>query len=82
MAGNAPLAHFLGSLVPLTSLAIAQFDAQAGGDYVWQEHAEIVDAVEREDAVMAEMLMSRRLDHLEERLLNAGSSTIRTRAAG
>jgi DNA-binding GntR family transcriptional regulator len=24
MAGNAPLAHFLGSLVPLTSLAIAR----------------------------------------------------------
>ena len=82
MAGNAPLTHFLGTLVPLTSLAIAQFDAQAGGDCVWQEHAEIVDAVEREDVVMAEMLMNRRLDHLEERLLNAGSSTIRNCAAG
>ena len=53
MAGNAPLAHFLGSLVPLTSLAIAQFDAQAEDYCAWQVHEGIVDAVERGDAVMA-----------------------------
>ena len=73
MAGNAPLAYFLGTLVPLTSLAIAQFDAQAGGDCAWQEHMAIVDAVERGDVVMAEMLMNRHLDHLEEALLNSGN---------
>ncbi|WP_460144518.1 GntR family transcriptional regulator [Pseudomonas sp. S2_A02] len=82
MAGNAPLAHFLGSLVPVTSLAITQFDTQAKGYCAWQEHAEIVDAVERGDVVMAEMLMNRHLDHIEERLLNSGSSTIRNCAAG
>ena len=38
MAGNAPLAHFLGSLVPLTSLAIAQFDAPAEVYCGWQVH--------------------------------------------
>ncbi|MBV4467447.1 DNA-binding GntR family transcriptional regulator [Pseudomonas sp. F-14 TE3623] len=82
MAGNAPLVHFLGSLVPLTSLAIAQCDAQVGGDCAWQKHAEIVDAVERGDVTAAERLMTRRLDHLEERLLNSGPSTIRNCAAG
>jgi DNA-binding GntR family transcriptional regulator len=82
MAGNAPLAHFLGTLVPLTSLAIAQFDAQAGDDCAWQEHTEIVDAVERGDATAAEMLMTRHLDHLDEKLLNAGSVVSQNRVAG
>lgn len=82
MAGNAPLAHFLGSLVPLTSLAIAQFDAQAEGYCVWQAHEGILDAVERGDAVMAMGLMNRHLDHLEMTLLNAGSVPSPNRAAG
>jgi len=82
MAGNAPLAHFLGSLVPLTSLAIAQFDAQAEGYCVWQVHAGILDSVERGDAAMAVALMNRHLDHLEETLLNAGSMLSPNRAAG
>ncbi|RON17814.1 GntR family transcriptional regulator [Pseudomonas frederiksbergensis] len=82
MAGNAPLAHFLGTLVPQTSLAIAQCDAQVGGDCAWQEHAEIVDAVEREDVVRAEMLMNRHLDHLEEALLHSGSVVSQNRVAG
>ena len=82
MAGNAPLAHFLGSLVPLTSLAITQFDAQAKGYCAWQEHAEIVDAVEREDVVRAEMLMNRHLDRLEEVLLHSGSVVSQNRVAG
>ncbi|EJM07213.1 transcriptional regulator [Pseudomonas sp. GM102] len=82
MAGNAPLAHFLGTLVPLTSLAIAQFDVQVGDDCAWQEHTEIVDAVERRDATAAEMLMTRHLDHLDEKLLNAGSIVSQNRVAG
>ncbi|EJN22326.1 transcriptional regulator [Pseudomonas sp. GM79] len=82
MAGNAPLAHFLGTLVPLTSLAIAQFDAQVGGDCARKEHTAIVDAVERRDVVMAEMLMNRHLDHLDEKLLNAGSIVSQSRVVG
>ncbi|UVM51319.1 GntR family transcriptional regulator [Pseudomonas sp. B21-015] len=78
MAGNAPLAHFLGSLVPLTSLAIAQ----VGGYCTWHEHTEIVDAVERGDVVMAETLMNQHLDHLEEVLLNSGSVVSQNRVAG
>ncbi|MBV7497295.1 GntR family transcriptional regulator [Pseudomonas sp. PDM24] len=82
MAGNAPLAYFLGTLVPLTSLAIARYDALAGDYCGWREHAEIVDAVEREDVAMAENLMTRHLHYIEQRLLNSGSSTIRNCAAG
>ncbi|EJM18080.1 transcriptional regulator [Pseudomonas sp. GM18] len=82
MAGNAPLAHFLATLVPLISLAIAQYDAQTGDYCGWQEHMQIVDAVERGNAVMAEMLMHRHLDHLEEVLLNSGSVVSQNRVAG
>ncbi|MGF6114459.1 GntR family transcriptional regulator [Pseudomonas frederiksbergensis] len=82
MAGNAPLAHFLGSLVPLTSLAIAQFEAEREGYCVWQVHQAILEAVERKDAVMAVTVLSRHLDYLEEALLNAGSSINRNRVAG
>lgn len=78
MAGNAPLAHFLGSLVPVTSLAIAQFEAQTEGYCVWQVHQEILQAVERGDSVMAQTLLNRHLNHLEETLLTPRQN----RAAG
>lgn len=82
MAGNAPLAYFLGTLVPLTSLAIARYDALTGDYCGWREHAEIVDAVGRGDATAAEMLMTRHLEHLGEKLLNAGSVVSQNRVAG
>lgn len=82
MAGNAPLAHFLGSLVPLTSLAIAQFDAQSEDYCVWQVHLGILEAVERRDAVKAVELLSRHLDYLEGMLLNAGPTLSQSRVAG
>ena len=69
MAGNAPLAHFLGSLVPLTSLAIARCDGSTPGCCAWQEHLAIVEAVASGDMSMAERLMSQHLDHLEQTLL-------------
>ncbi|MDB5994837.1 MAG: GntR family transcriptional regulator [Pseudomonas sp.] len=70
MARNAPLAHFLGSLVPLTSLAIAQFDTPLEGYCDGLAHEQIVQAVEHGDALKAESLLSRQLDHLEATLLN------------
>ncbi|WP_213940649.1 GntR family transcriptional regulator [Pseudomonas sp. dw_612] len=82
MAGNTPLAHFLGSLVPLTSLAIAQFDTQLEDYCVWQVHLAMLEAVERRDAVAAVTLLSRHLDYLEGMLLNAESSISRNRVAG
>ena len=69
MAGNAPLAQFLNSLVPLTSLIIAQFETKACTYCAWQEHVAIVDAVEQRDAHTAVALMTQHLDHLETRLL-------------
>ncbi len=82
MAGNAPLAHFLGSLVPLTSLAIAQFYAQPLGYCDWQVHQGILDAVERRDSVMAVKLLGRHLDHLEAVLLNPTPIFSQNRVAG
>lgn len=82
MAGNAPLAHFLGSLVPLTSLAIAQVDAQVVGYCDWQVHQGILDAVERRDSAIAVKLLGRHLDHLEAVLLNPTPIFSQNRVAG
>jgi DNA-binding GntR family transcriptional regulator len=71
MAGNAPLAHFLGSLVPLTSLAIARCGGSTHSCCAWQEHVALVEAVERGDASKAGMLMNQHLDHLEQTLLGS-----------
>ena len=70
MADNAPLAHFLESLVPLTSLAIAQqYKGQTGSACTWQTHVRLVDALERTDVSAAVRLMTQYLDDLEQRLL-------------
>ncbi|WP_339540673.1 GntR family transcriptional regulator [Pseudomonas sp. RA_5y_Pfl1_P24] len=69
MARNAPLAQFLNSLVPLTSLIIAQHEAKACTYCAWQEHAAIVDAVEQRDSTTAVTLMMQHLDHLESKLV-------------
>ena len=82
MAGNAPLAHFLGSLVPLISLAIAQFDACVEDYCGWQLHEKIVDALKRMDAATAVTLLNRHLDHLEAILLNAQPLSSQKRIAG
>lgn len=71
MAGNAPLAHFLGSLVPLTSLAIARSGGSTHSWCAWQEHKVLVEAVERGDVPKAGLLMNRHLDHLEQTLLGS-----------
>lgn len=80
MAGNAPLAHFLESLVPLTSLAIAQFDLQQK-DYC-VEHMEILDALERGDAATAQVALNRHLDYLEDLLLSPASALGQNCATG
>lgn len=82
MAGNAPLAHFLSSLVPLTSLAIAQADAYPGNCCDWQAHQGILDAVERGNESGATTLLNQHLDRLEELLLNVPPIAGRHRAAG
>jgi DNA-binding GntR family transcriptional regulator len=71
VASNAPLAQFLGSLVPLISLAIARDQEPLCSDCAWQAHAAIVEALECGNAKIAVGLMSRHLDHLEEKLLGS-----------
>ncbi|MBV4523581.1 GntR family transcriptional regulator [Pseudomonas sp. SWRI74] len=71
MAGNAPLAHFLGSLVPMTSLAIAQCEQQTAYDHIEHAHAAIVEAVERADVNAAVRLVTQHLADLEQRLLGS-----------
>ncbi|UCZ83316.1 GntR family transcriptional regulator [Pseudomonas sp. L5B5] len=69
IADNAPLARFLGSLVPLTSLAIAQLADRALHPCAWQEHAAIVDALLQADTGAAQALMQQHLEHLQLRVL-------------
>lgn len=69
MAGNLPLAHFLRSLVPLTSLAIARSQGSTRSCCAWQEHLALVEVVERGDVSKAGRLMNGHLDHLEQTLL-------------
>ena len=71
MAGNAPLAHFLGSLVPLTSLAIARSEGQTHSCCAWKEHLALVEAVDHRDVSKAAMLMNQHLDNLEQTLLGS-----------
>nr|WP_315435478.1 GntR family transcriptional regulator [uncultured Pseudomonas sp.] len=71
MAGNLPLAHFLRSLVPLTSLAIARSRCPTRSCCAWQEHLALVEIVERGDACKAGRLMNGHLDHLEQTLLGS-----------
>ncbi|RIJ06514.1 GntR family transcriptional regulator [Pseudomonas sp. 91RF] len=73
MAGNAPLAHFLGTLVPLTSLAIARCTETTHSCCGWQDHARIVEAIERDAAAEAVSLMNRHLDHLEQTILSGAT---------
>ncbi|MFP3492599.1 GntR family transcriptional regulator [Pseudomonas sp. SIMBA_059] len=68
IAGNAPLAQFLNSLVPLTSLIIAQYETQACTYCTWQEHLAMTDAIEQGDADHAVNLMTQHLNHLAHRL--------------
>lgn len=71
MAGNAPLAHFLNSLVPLTSLAIARCEGSSHSCCAWQEHLALVEAVESGRVAEAMMLMNQHLDQLEQTLLGS-----------
>jgi DNA-binding GntR family transcriptional regulator len=82
MAGNAPLAHFLDSLVPVTSLAIAQLDGRVANYCDWQVHQGILVAVEHRNEVKAVTLLSQHLDHLEEMLLSSGPTLSQNRVAG
>ncbi|MFJ2711901.1 GntR family transcriptional regulator [Pseudomonas sp. NPDC087346] len=65
LAGNRPLTHFLGSLVPLTSLLIAQDVRHADPHLAADWHATIIDALERSDQQLTTKLMQQYLHKLE-----------------
>lgn len=82
LAGNAPLAHFLGSLVPLSALAIVQAGVRTHDYCVWQIHHEILQALAHGNTEIAVAALTRHLDQLEEALLHAGSVVSQNRVAG
>ncbi|WP_248799451.1 GntR family transcriptional regulator [Pseudomonas sp. MWU13-2105] len=61
LAGNVPLAHFLGGLVPLTGLALAQHSAQAED---WRVREALVAAVENGNAELGVEWLTEYLDRL------------------
>ncbi|NWA26690.1 GntR family transcriptional regulator [Pseudomonas gingeri] len=61
MAGNAPLAHFLSGLVPLSGLALAQHPTRIED---WRVREAIVNAVENGDAGAAIERLTEYLDRL------------------
>lgn len=68
MAANEPLSRFLNGLVPMTSLIIARYESPCCDHCAWQEHAALIDALERGDAQAAPALMNEHLDRLETKL--------------
>jgi DNA-binding GntR family transcriptional regulator len=70
MAGNNPLANFIGSLVPLTSLAIARFATNIEGYCCWRRQAAIVDALEQTEIATAVRLINQHLDEIEQSLVS------------
>nr|WP_314489613.1 GntR family transcriptional regulator [uncultured Pseudomonas sp.] len=68
MADNAPLARFLNGLVPMTSLIIARYESPCCDHCAWEEHAALIDAIERGDADAALGLMHEHLDRLQNKL--------------
>jgi DNA-binding GntR family transcriptional regulator len=67
-AKNAPLISFQRSLVSQTSLIIAQYETSNRTHCSWDEHAELIDAIESRDAARAVQLMMHHMDHIDSQL--------------
>lgn len=68
LAGNEPIAGFLRSLVPQTSLIIALYEASEGSTCAIDEHTRLLDALLVGDKSCAVDLMHEHLNHIESRL--------------
>jgi len=68
MANNAPLLNFQRSLVSQTSLIIAQYESGGRAHCSYDEHMELIDAIEAGDQALAVDLMISHLDHIEAKL--------------
>lgn len=68
VADNMPLAGFQRSLVSQTSLIIAQYEKVTRSHCSFDEHNELLDAIEARDTDRAVSLMIRHMDHIDEKL--------------
>ena len=67
-AGNAPLVSFQRSLVSQTSLIIAQYESGNRSHCSYDEHTQLIDAIEARDATLAVDLMMHHMDHIDSKL--------------
>jgi len=67
-AKNAPLISFQRSLVSQTSLIIAQYESGNRSHCSYDEHSQLIDAIEARDAALAVNLMMHHMDHIDSKL--------------
>jgi DNA-binding GntR family transcriptional regulator len=67
-ARNAPLISFQRSLVSQTSLIIAQYETSNRSHCSYDEHMQLIDAIESRDGVLAVELMMHHMDHIDAKL--------------
>lgn len=68
MANNPPLLSFQRSLVSQSSLIIAQYESGVKSHCSYDEHFELIDAIQQRDKAKAVRLMMHHLDHIEHKL--------------
>jgi DNA-binding GntR family transcriptional regulator len=68
MAGNAVLTDMLGELLSRTSLVTLLYQPMRAASKSWEEHCDVVEAVERQDAGRAVALMLSHIDNVERGL--------------
>jgi len=64
LSGNAVLAELLGQITARVALAIALYDRPSHPDCMFDEHIQLVDAIEQGDAQRAVDLMVHHIDHM------------------
>jgi DNA-binding GntR family transcriptional regulator len=62
------LVSFQRSLVSQTSLIIAQYESGSRSHCSYDEHNQLIDAIEARDAVKAVSLMMHHMDHIDSKL--------------
>ncbi|ARU88762.1 GntR family transcriptional regulator [Pseudomonas sp. M30-35] len=67
-AKNAPLVSFQRSLVSQTSLIIAQYESGSRSHCSYDEHNQLIDAIEARDTERAVNLMMHHMDHIDSKL--------------
>ena len=67
-AKNAPLVSFQRSLVSQTSLIIAQYESGGRSHCSYDEHNQLIDAIEARDSARAVSLMMHHMDHIDSKL--------------